>query len=84
MAKVVIYSKNYCPFCVKAKNLLQKKNVPFEEINLEDKPAELQALKDRTGLRTVPQIFINDELIGGFSELSALDSTGELDPLLAK
>ena len=66
MAKVVMYSKDSCPFCVRAKNLLNQKGVQFEEINLEGKQAELDALKKRTGQMTVPMIFINDKLIGGF------------------
>jgi glutaredoxin 3 len=56
--------------------------VPFEEINLDGKDDELAELRARTGLRTVPQIFIGEKMIGGFSELAALDAKGELDPLL--
>jgi glutaredoxin 3 len=67
---------------VAAKTLLKNKNVSFEEINLQNKPDEMVALKKRTGLMTVPQIFINDELIGGYSELSALEQKHELDALL--
>lgn len=83
MAKVVIYSKDHCPYCQRAKQLFKKKNVSFDEINLEGKEAEYEALKQKTGLRTVPQIFINDQLIGGFSDLAELDAQGKLDPLLA-
>lgn len=79
MAKIEIYTTTYCPFCVKAKNFLAQKNVDFTEINLGEKPDELVALKKRTGMRTVPQIFINDELIGGCDDLLALDAKGELD-----
>ncbi len=82
MAKVVMYSKNNCPFCVRAKNLLNQKGIVFEEINLEGKPEELDQLKRKTGHMTVPMIFINDKLIGGFSELSALNNQDQLDPLL--
>jgi glutaredoxin 3 len=82
MAKVVIYSKGYCPYCVAAKNLFAKKGVQFEEIFMDDKPDEYQALKERTGMMTVPQIFINDELIGGYTDLAALDKANKLDPLL--
>ncbi len=82
MAKVLIYSKNNCPFCVRAKNLLTQKGVAFEEINLEGKYDELDALKKKTGHMTVPIIFINEKLIGGFSELSALESQNQLDSLL--
>lgn len=81
-AKVVVYTKDYCPYCVRAKQLLQSKNVAFEEVHLENKPDEFEALKKRSGLMTVPQIFINDKLIGGFTDLAALDREGKLDPLL--
>lgn len=84
MAKITIYTTDYCPYCSRAKSLLQTKNLPFEEINLEHKPEELLALKNRTGWRTVPQIFIDDTLIGGYTELRELDKSGELAKLLGK
>lgn len=84
MAKVVLYTKAWCPYCVHAKTLLEGKGVEYVEENLEDRPDELAALVQKTGMRTVPQIFINDELVGGFSELSALDKEGKLDEMLAK
>ena len=83
MAKVVIYSKTYCPFCVRAKNLFSGKGVEFEEIMVDAKPELFVELKEKTGMMTVPQIFIDDKLIGGFTELAELDSKGGLDPLLA-
>jgi glutaredoxin 3 len=82
MAKVEIYTKAYCPFCDRAKALMKSKGVGFTEINLEDKPEEYDALKKKTGLMTVPQIFIDGQLVGGYSELSALERDGKLDPLL--
>lgn len=82
MKNVVVYTKESCPFCVRAKSLLSQKGVPFTEHNLEGKPSELEALKKRTGWRTVPQIFIGEELIGGFSELAALENSGKLDEKL--
>lgn len=82
MAKVEVYTTSYCPFCVRAKTLLKGKGIDFKEINMDGKDQELKALKAKTGLMTVPQIFINDELIGGYSDLADLDSKGELDPLL--
>ncbi len=78
MARVEIYTTSFCPFCVRAKNLLQSKNIEFVEHNLDGKDEELRALKERTGWRTVPQIFIDNELIGGFTELAAKDARGEL------
>ncbi len=81
-AKVVIYTKESCPYCIRAKQLLQSKGVSYEEHNLENNPTELEALKARTKWRTVPQIFINDKMIGGFSELLALETSKKLDALL--
>lgn len=79
MKQVKVYTTDYCPYCMRAKKLLSSKNIPFEEINLEGKHDELMALKDKTGMRTVPQIFIGEELIGGYTELAALEESGELD-----
>jgi glutaredoxin 3 len=79
---VKVYTTPYCPYCVRAKNLLKQKGIAYEEINLSGKDDELHALKERTGWRTVPQIFINDKLIGGFNELAAMDSSGKLDELV--
>ena len=82
MPKIIIYSKDYCPYCKNAKRLLDNKNQTYSEINLEDKPEEFEALKAKTGMRTVPQIFINDVLVGGYSDLAALEQEGKLDALL--
>ncbi|NCN40529.1 glutaredoxin 3 [bacterium] len=81
MSRVKVYTTSFCPFCVRAKQLLSSKGIAFEEINLDGKEDELKALKDRTGWRTVPQIFIDDELVGGFTELAEKDSKGELTGL---
>lgn len=83
MSKVTIYSKTYCPYCDRAKALFKSKGVSYEEIMLDDKEAEFAALKQKTGLMTVPQIFINDTLVGGYTDLAALDREGKLDPMLA-
>lgn len=82
MAKVVVYSKDYCPFCVRAKSLLDGKGVPFEEIMVDQDPELFAELKKKSGMMTVPQIFIDDKLVGGYTELAELESKGELDPLL--
>ena len=82
MAKIKIYSKTTCPACVMAKELLTKKGASFEEIIMDNKQEELQELIAKTGMRTVPQIFINDELIGGCSDLMDLDRQNKLDPIL--
>lgn len=82
MKKVRIYTKNYCPYCVKAKALLTKKNVVFEEINIEGQEDLAQKLFSQTGFRTVPQIFIGDDCIGGCDNLYDLESAQKLDALL--
>jgi glutaredoxin 3 len=85
MADVTIYTTNYCPFCTRAKALLKQKGVAFEEIDLTDDDAERARLVERTGgRRTVPQIFIDGESIGGYEELAALDRAGSLDSMLAR
>lgn len=78
MPKIEIYTKETCPYCVRAKALLDDKGLEYTEHNMQDKPQELEALKQRTGWKTVPQIFIDGKLIGGFSELSQLDAQGKL------
>jgi glutaredoxin 3 len=85
VAKVEIYCTQYCPYCVRAKALLKSKGVGFEEIDVTDDP-ELRArmVVLAGGRRTVPQIFINGEIIGGCDELYALERSGELDLLLAE
>lgn len=83
MAAVVIYSTTFCPYCVRAKMLLQRKGVAFEEVDVSGDADARQALVARTRQRTVPQIFINDEHIGGCDELYALDRAGELDTKLS-
>ena len=82
MADVIIYTKTHCPYCDRAKALLKDKNQDFEEINLDDNPDEFEKLKKQTGLKTVPQIFINNNCIGGFQELASLNSSNKLDEML--
>ncbi|MBF0213879.1 MAG: glutaredoxin 3 [Magnetococcales bacterium] len=83
MAEIVIYSTTVCPFCVRAKMLLNKKKVVFEEINLDKTPERREEMVQRAGgRRTVPQIFIDGQHIGGCDDLHALDQAGKLDPLL--
>ncbi|MCB0405613.1 MAG: glutaredoxin 3 [Bdellovibrionales bacterium] len=84
MAKVEIYTTTFCPYCIRAKALLDSKGVSYTETDLQGRPQELSDLKKRTGHMTVPQIFINGTLVGGFSELRALEDAGELDRLLSR
>ena len=80
---IVIYSKDYCPYCKMAKGLLTQKAVPFTEYEVSEDADRLQEMIQRSkGGRTVPQIFIGDYHVGGGTDLMALDRAGGLDPLL--
>jgi len=82
--KVVIYSTGWCPHCVRARALLQRKGVPYTEIRIDEQPAERATMIERSGgRRTVPQIFVGDEYLGGSDEIHALERSGKLDELLA-
>ena len=79
---VKVYTASYCPYCEKAILLLFKKGVDFEVYDATDNQALRQSLTVETGCKTVPQIFINDKFIGGFSDLSTLDNSGDLNIIL--
>jgi glutaredoxin 3 len=82
MAKVVVYTMDYCPYCERAKSLLQRKGISFEEIRLsEEDEASWDALEKRSGMKTMPQIFADDRLIGGYTDLAALDARDGLQSL---
>ncbi len=84
MAKVQVYTTTYCPYCVRAKSLLKSKGVAFEEIDVTDNLELREKMVEMAGgRRTVPEIFINGEIIGGYDELRALDRAGKLDALLS-
>ena len=84
MAEVTIYSTTVCPYCVRAKQLLERKGVAYTEVNLDKEEPEVRLeLMKKTNQRTVPQIFINDQFIGGFDQLYALEKEGKLNDLLA-
>jgi glutaredoxin 3 len=83
-APVRVYTTQVCPYCIRAKALLQKKGVAYEEVDVSDDPAKRSWLVSASGGRkTVPQIFIGEQSIGGFDELSALERAGKLDGMLA-
>ncbi|ANI29751.1 glutaredoxin [Yersinia entomophaga] len=82
MAKIEIYTKATCPFCVRAKALLNSKGAAFEEIAIDGDMATREVMIERSGRSTVPQIFIDGQHIGGCDDLHALDARGGLDPLL--
>jgi len=83
MATVVIYTTQVCPYCVRAKQLLARKGVHYEEVDVSHDVEQRQQLVQRTRQRTVPQIFIGEQHIGGCDELYALERAGKLDGLLA-
>ncbi|MCK6429826.1 MAG: glutaredoxin 3 [Burkholderiaceae bacterium] len=83
-AKVVIYSTAVCPYCQRAEALLKARGVTaIEKIRVDLDPARRDEMIEKTGRRTVPQIYIGDTHVGGFDDLSALDREGRLAPLLA-
>lgn len=82
MPEILIYTTKLCPYCVMAKRLLDKKGVPYTEINVETQPGLREEVMRRTKRRTVPQIFIGDLHIGGFDDLYALEQQKKLDALL--
>jgi glutaredoxin 3 len=83
LAKVEVYTTSYCPYCIRAKSLLKRKGVAFEEIDVAGDPALREKMIELSGgRRTVPEIFINGRIIGGYDELRALETAGRLDPLL--
>lgn len=84
MANVVMYSTAVCPYCTRAEMLLKQRGVTeIQKIRIDQDPAQRDAMVERTGRRTVPQIFIGETHVGGFDDLAALDRKGELAPLLA-
>ena len=84
MAKIRMYSTAVCPFCLRAEMLLGSKGVTeIEKIRVDLDPRQREEMMNKTGRRTVPQIYIGDTHVGGFDELAALEHAGKLDPLLA-
>ena len=84
MAKIRMYLTAVCPFCLRAERLLNSKGVTeIEKIRVDLDPRQREEMVNRTGRRTVPQIYIGDTHVGGFEELAALEHAGELEPLLA-
>jgi glutaredoxin 3 len=83
MPDVLMYTKNICPYCDRAKSLLKSKGVTWKEINLERQPEHIAAMIQRSeGRRTVPQIFVDGVGLGGFDDIAALDRQGKLDGIL--
>ena len=83
MPRIQIYTTRWCSYCVRAKTLLDSRGIAYEEINLDDDPHFRQTVFDISGGWTVPQILIDDEPIGGYTELWRLDRDGRLAELAA-
>jgi glutaredoxin 3 len=85
MPKIEVYSTAVCPYCVAAKNLLKSKGLEWSEVRIDTDPVQRDAMLARSGgRRTVPQIFVNDELVGGYDDLVAADRSGRLTQLLGE
>lgn len=82
-AQVIMYTTAVCPYCIRAERLLESKGIKnIDKIRVDLDPAQRQVMMQKTGRRTVPQIYVGDTHVGGFDDLYALDQAGRLDPLL--
>lgn len=81
-AKIKMIKKNPCPYCDRAQNFFEGKGLQVEIVDLTNNMGEMQKIKAETGWATVPMIFINDKLIGGYNDLKALDEAGKLDAMV--
>lgn len=82
MSHVVIYTTRICPYCIRAKQLLQAKGVEFNEISVDAQPELRLEMMEKSGRRTVPQIWVGETHVGGYDDLWAMDRAGKLEPLL--
>lgn len=82
MADVIVYSTEHCSYCVRAKRLLAAKGVSYTDIRVDLDPEKLEEMISKSTRRSVPQIFINGQAIGGYDDMYALDQAGQLDKLL--
>jgi glutaredoxin 3 len=83
MAKITVYSTDPCSFCTRAKELLDKRGIPYDEVNLAKDPAGREQLLSRTGMLSFPQIVVGEDVLGGFRELIMADQSGRLEALAA-
>lgn len=84
MTNIVMYTTTYCGYCRRAKLLLEQKELVYQEISVDNDPSLRQEMMEKSGRRTVPQIFIDDNHIGGCDDLYALERSGELDKLITE
>ncbi len=75
---LTLYTKDYCPYCIKAKNLLDSLGATYEEIDITSTPEIIVELSKKSGMRTLPQIFLDDECLGGFDSINTLNNQGKL------
>ena len=83
-ARIVIYGTENCSYCLAARMLLKKKGIVYDEISVSDDPARMEEMQQKCGTQSVPQIFVDDNAIGGFDELYDLEQSGDLDQLLSQ
>ncbi len=83
MSEVVMYCTRFCPYCIRAEQLLTRKGVVIRKIQVDKKPELWDEMQQRSGRDTVPQIYIGEHHVGGYDDMVELDMEGELDPLLA-
>ena len=84
MATVIMYSSDYCPYCTRARQLLDRKGVSYTDIRIDGNPEKRAEMIAKSNRHTVPQIFINSQHIGGCDDMYALENQGQLDKLLQK
>lgn len=84
MTTVTMYATGWCPYCARARQLLAAKGVTVDEIDIDARPDHRAVMMERSGRRTVPQIFIGETHVGGSDDMHELDRRGELDPLLSR
>ncbi len=75
---VTIYTKNSCPYCHQAKTLLDSLEIPYKEIDITDTPEKIEELSKKSGLQTIPQIFVGEKCLGGYSDIEKLNREGKL------
>jgi glutaredoxin 3 len=81
-AAVTVYTGSFCGYCLQVTSLLERRGIPYAEVNVEDEPGLREKLLARSGRRTLPQVFVGERYIGGADEIRALDASGELTPLM--
>jgi glutaredoxin 3 len=82
MAAVTVYTGGFCGYCLQVTSLLERRGIPYAEVNVEDEPGLREKLLARSGRRTLPQVFVGERYIGGADEIRALDASGELTQLM--